>query len=266
MKIFVQGHKYFDLQYHSDIYYKYIIGDSHPVYNIDSLNRIFSEYCQMYWVWKNLHYNPDEVICFCHYSRQIDSKYINTNLIQNNDYIQAFYQVVYSVDMNNNRHYKLLSGWCKYLEGIPSFLYDDLEEYLDQQTLINTDFIKEYTNHNPFHLHARCIYAARYERCYELIQFIHDYVEYVANKHNIKSSRDWIYHVKDIIEYVKQHASNNTTYVKRLYQSSDNFKRIWNKDYGLFGNCNTWRIYSYIIEYLISIYIHCNKYFYNKIL
>ena len=45
-----------------------------------------------------------------------------------------------------------------------------------------------------------------------------------------------------------------------LYQTEDDFNNIFNDDYGFDADvCNSWRIYSYMIEILISLFIYSNE-------
>lgn len=61
-------------------------------------------------------------------------------------------------------------------------------------------------------------------------------------------------------DFSHQIINNSENSHRLLYQSRKDFMNIFNNDYGFSAKrCNSWRIYSYIIEILISLFIHVNN-------
>ena len=262
MYFFAQGHKPFNLNYYHPNYKKHIIGEIREGDNIDCLNRVFSEYCQMYYVWKNMKFNDDDILTFCHYSRQINPKHVNEKWIKGG-MIQAYYLNKYKIKVDKNVKYNLVEGFIKYTR-IPYFVYKDLEEYLDSQKILDSNKIMDYMNMENMEYHTRMIFSMRYDKFKELMEFLQGYVDFVANKYNIKKNGDWITHCKNkFIEHFRKVGSKNASFSQMLFQHKNNYNKIYNADYGLNGPCNCWRVYSYIFEYLVSTFIHLNNYFYN---
>jgi hypothetical protein len=93
------------------------------------------------------------------------------------------------------------------------------------------------------------------------MNFVNGFVEYLANKYHLYSFDDWKCHIsKNIISYYKKKGysylvGKKTYSYKLLFQKATDWLKIFNKDEGINCLCNHWRLYSYVIEDLISIYI-----------
>ena len=142
-------------------------------------------------------------------------------------------------------------------------LIHDMIEYLKSNTHLNINEIIEYTKHKEFitFIGMREIFVMKWEMFIEMCQFIEDYIHYVSNKYSIYSLYDWIEHVKTNI--IEEYRKKPKEYDIRLlcYQSQEKFNSIYNDNYG-YDISNCWRVYSYMIEILVSIYIGTHKNFY----
>lgn len=248
-----------ELSYNYDNKYViYNVNEYHDLQNIDMLNRMFCEYCGMYYVWKNN--IKDDVVVFSHYRRQINPKHIHIDKILNNNSFQVFYKYLYTSNYNNR--YQELYHIIKAL-NIPEFIYEDLCEYLDSQNIINHQKLNELCNSQNIIFYHRCIFATTWDNFCELNEFIYGYIEFIQEKYNIHTYEDWVnYFNKFIIpHYIKSDITKLNNF-SRCFQSIKQFSTVYNDDHGIQTN-NIWRIYAYIIEHLISIYIRSTNFFYD---
>ena len=138
-------------------------------------------------------------------------------------------------------------------------LKTDMIEYLQSNKVIDTDKIIEYTKHKEFiTFYMREIFVMKWEMFCEMMQFVEGYIKFISSKYNIYSLFDWIEHVrtKVIEEYRKP---KQRTWMQQCYQWNE-FATINDAIYG-YRTSNCWRVYSYMIEMLISIYIGTHKNF-----
>lgn len=262
-EIYCQGHTDFDLEYNSNFYRKYIIGQQDIDDNIDCLHRLFCEYCSMYWVWKNTTHRDKDILAFCHYSKQINPKHINISELLKPRTYQLFYSVFYQVNIDPSLKYNLIQG-CFRNKRVPQFVLDDIEEFLDTQEIIPQENILVYNNSSQVFLHNRNIYACSYKNFTRYMEFIQSYIDLVAKNHNIQTKTDWVYHIKeDIIEYYRDLNNQDLSFDVAFWADKDNFYQIYDNDYGLNSDCHVWRLYAYIIEFLFSIYMHNQYFFYD---
>lgn len=194
-------------------------------------NRLFSEYSGMYYIWKNKIYS--DYVGFCHYHRYI----FEHNLLD---------------DLNNDEYqYFFTCGKSKYilLDYLPKIISNDFYEFL------NMNDVKYKTNNITFY--SRCIYYCNWYSFNKLMIFLNSYINFIKNKYNIKNEEDWRNHViNNIISYYKDIEYSKWGH-KTLYQEKIEYMNMFNDDYGFNSPiCNQWRVYSYLIEFLISIYIN----------
>lgn len=264
MRIWVQGHQDFNLQYNSPVYQKYIVTQVHSGENIDILNKILCEYCSMYYVWKNN--LKDDIVAFCHYRRQLNEHDIDTNRILCDNSFQSFYILTGHNTANTNKRYPNIYNFYRYTINSPDFIYNDIEYYLDHQNFVDSDLLSKLSHEDPKVFYSRSIFATTWEQFNNIMEFLNGYIEFIKSKYNLERSIDWIKMIREkIISYYRQFNPYNLDSDHRFWQSPATYNTIFNEDYGWFGGSNTWRLYAYMIEQLISLYICCFNHFTDKI-
>lgn len=260
LKIWVCGNK-FHLPIHLDalMYNKFDLSLSYSRYNINEFNRIFSEFVMMHYVYANNIYS--KYIGTAHYHRYPIHNLINIERLDNNEiqYFRFFNNRRYlDISTYNNPDFALIEQQVNEFGG-PDMLKTDMIEYLQSNKVIDVDKIIEYTKHKEFITFYMCeIFAMKWEMFCEMMQFIEGYIKFISHKYNIYSLFDWIEHVrtKVIEEYRKP---KQRTWMQQCYQLNE-FTTINNSIYG-YQTSNCWRVYSYMIEILVSIYIGIHKNF-----
>lgn len=274
LKIWVCNHrKDIDLSKINDKLNIYNVYDLHDGKNIDHYNRLFSEYVLQYYIYENNIYSP--IVGFCQYSKQFQYDTI-TNFSNDKDKF-IFYQFI---KRKNNEYYsKLIKKYSWIYRQIreffgPQILIDDLIKYLNTQKIVNSKIIQQYTSLNTVPMIVFEMYVIDWNGFEKLSQFIKGYIDFIFKKYNICDEESFKKHVYDISirHYQRHYELIKDSFVKSCYQTFDRFKLINDKDndYG-YGKTNCWRVYSYIIEILISIFIYSyitndcqNSNLYNK--
>lgn len=270
MNIIIQGHKQFDLKYDSvksHQYIKYNVNDSlNKFKNIDIFNRFFCEWCSMYFIYKNN--LKSNIICFCHYRRQINYKHINLGEIVKNNSVQIFYLLKdYKLGLTNkNKEYPCIYNYLS-LCNLPYFAYLDIEEYINQQEIIDKNKLKEFCNRESVDFITRSIFCTTWDNFLIIARFIDGYIEYTANKYNLGYDLEkWkSFYIENVIKHFRNYPYTCNS-SRTLWQDKNRYDTIYNDDYGYQTN-NCWRLYSYTIELLIGFCISCmeNSYFYNRL-
>jgi len=241
-----------------DKYNVYIANQHHYRENIDKLNRIWCEYCGMYYVWKNnLH---SDFVGFCHYRRLIDVGKEEREKIKENNSIMYFSHII-SYNNNINENYSWLKCQLASFQCPPSII-EDVIDFLDNQNYVSSDKIKDICNLEKVPFHNREIFYTTWDKFCDMMKFLNEYFEFIAKKYEIKSIDDWKTHVSEhIISYYKKIYPTIRQCVldmfssKYCYQTLRKYKRIFDEDEGYYQFCNCWRIYAYITEVLISLWI-----------
>lgn len=242
------------------IYNKFDLSLKYSRYNINEFNRIFSEFVMMHYIYANNIYS--KYIGTAHYHRYPVKNLIDFKRIENNE-IQFFCwfnnRRYLDISTYNNPNFALVEHQVNEFDG-PDMLKTDMIEYLQSNKVIDVDRIIEYTKHREFiTYYMREIFVMKWEMFCEMMQFVEGYIKFISHKYNIYSLFDWIEHVrtKVIEEYRKP---KRRTFMQQCYQLSHKFETINNATNG-YQTSNCWRVYSYMIEMLISIYIGTHKNF-----
>jgi len=257
-------------------YSKFITKSSMARQNINPYNRFLSEFVAMWYVWKNNIYS--QYVGFCHYKRRIEIQDILFNNL--NGKIQYFYKHIINPEyirdhFSEDSEYPFIIR--KNNDTYPDIISKDMAKYLNIQEIIPTDKIKDYCtvkDRESFILYNREIYVCEWETFCELMNFVGGFIEYIADKYNLSSYNDWAKHIsKNIIALFKKrgrdYASKHNDYSNNLiFQKREDWLKIFDEDEGLNSFCNCWRVYSYSIEELISIFIGthdriCGKLYHN---
>lgn len=243
---------------------KFVTNYTPSKHNINKLNRFLCEFVGMYYVYKNNVYSP--YVGFCHYRRLAFIQNCSFNDLTN-DNIQCFskFEVYNSAILpfiEDTFEYPFLERKRKEMY-VPKKIMDDAVEYLHKQTVIPQDKLKQYTTIKKgevFYFYPREMYFCKWEVFCELMQFICGYIDFVSSKYNLITFDDWKSHVRDeVISYHKKLGreyvdSHNERECFCIFQSKEKFMSIFNEEEG-FSTANNWRVYAYIIEDLISIFI-----------
>lgn len=262
MNIWVIGTNYEQFENYEETLYKCKFITNAPLMknNINHLNRFLSEYVCMWYVWKNN--IKSEYIAFCHYRRQKNIQDMIFPQLQKG-YIQYFYALFLPPCFFRRKGELTFMLRNIYM---PSFIKEDAIQYLKTQTIIPYDNIKKFcTPRSEIIFPCREIFACKWEIFCDMMEFISGYVEFICNKYNLVTKEDWINHIKTkIISYHKSKGKKFLEYyqdgsMEVIYQKKENYLKIYDKDEGLNSLCNNWRMYSYMIEDLIGLYIGTHK-------
>ena len=257
-KIWVCGNN-FKLWKQADpsIYNKFDLSDYYNCYNINDYNRIFSEFVMMHYVYANNLYS--KYIGTAHYSRYPVASRIDYSRLDNGE-IQFFSGWNKSLNDNYvNDDFALIEKQVKEFDG-PDMLIYDMIEYLKSNKVVNVDDIINYTKKQNLIIFYRCeIFTMKWELFCEMMEFVEGYIRFISAKYNIYSMYQWIEHIKtNVIEYYRIEKTRN--FCTRCYQNEEKFNTINDMYYG-YTTSNCWRVYSYMIEMLISIFIGTHKNF-----
>lgn len=258
LKIWVIGTDDFKLNKDPKIYQKFITNWEYEGESINSLNRIFSEYVGMYYVWKNQ--IKSDYVGFCHYRRLIDNYLCKPNTFQ---YYYHYYPMFLHDHFRESINTEIPYIYYFFGRiGTPKFVIDDCIEWLKTQKILSYSRILELINPKlilDIAFVGREIYLTDWNLFNKLMEFLDNYIQFIAKKHNINSKEDWKAHVfEDLIKYYRVH---HPPYGVCIYQKEEEYNHIFDEDGGFSKKCNCWRVYSYVIEHLISIFILCNNHF-----
>ena len=270
-KIWIVGTNRKDIKINNNPYYNIFITNDEPNrQNINSLNRFLSEFVAMWYVWKNNLYS--NYIGFCHYHRLINISDIKFEQIDKS--IQYFYEAKYSQNdidkhLDLNLEYPFLS--MKSLT-IPDFILEDIKEYCNLQE--NKDIIKECskpTKNNEYSFYHKEIFCTDWETFCDMMVFINGFIEYTSDKYKLKNRNDWKNHIENNVIGFYRDLSKSYAWLfpdhssELLWQNQDDFLKIFNEGKGINEFCNNWRVYSYVIEFLISVFISTKKHFHGTL-
>jgi len=259
-------------------YYKYINLSENKENSINYLNRFFSEYCAMYYVWKNN--IQSDIVSFCHYRRIINNNYIDINEILQNNAIQYYFgstlnttKTKYNDYLSDygkkniiNKNYKYYNiAWWIYSWNAPEFLINDISDYLSQQKIIPQKTLKIYTKEAKYIPWAGLeIFSMSWENFCLMNNFIWNFIKYIDDKYLLElDEQNWkkFYKLKILPHYrlfnIKKYREFHGLV---LYGTKKEYMEIYSikHDLGYNTRCNVWRIFSYIIEVLINLFIICN--------
>lgn len=280
---------------HVDDYVFLNINESTDLKNINQFARLFNEYCVYYYVYENKLYEDLDIISFCHYRRIIDyNKICFDRLISDKNLIQYYEKYTYNqktfrelLDFSNlsseygddfHNYFYLYQYF--YSMNFPNFLVDDLKEYIFSycnKEINKTKYNLSYENKKNYFF-SRSIISLSSNKFVELMEFVNNYFNFISNKYKINLfDYDEIidFYRKNIIEHYKKEFRNNPLYQNKnlskisinrimLFQTPGNFKKIFYHQYGDYGlneYCNVWRLFGYIFEYLVNIFICFNNRF-----
>jgi hypothetical protein len=230
--------------------------------NINHLNRFVNEFVCQWYVYKNN--IKSDYVSFCHYRRQHSiTKIVFPELKKGRiQYFYRFFIPKHETDMSTEFPFFYRN---KYM---PPFMLEDLGEYLKTQKLIPIEDIKRHCTpakgqQVPFY--NREAYACRWEEFCGMMEFVCGYYDFICKKYNLNTREDWIRHISENIigyhkSFGKEAVSRYSEYsLEMIYQRREDYLHIFDEDEGLNSFCNNWRLYAYMIEDLIGLYIGTHK-------
>lgn len=250
--------------------------------NINHLNKYWSEYvCQRYVYDNQLKSN---IITFCHDIRLVKYTKIDVDRIKGENAVQYYYTWD---DCYTSEYDKLGNRTAKDEElpdirfrniyhelvmkmGQPRFMYDDFIEYLHKQTIVPIESIAETASSENVSFITRECYSCTWDTFCEMQQFLLGYFDFVQVKYGLcydKKRHDEFFLTTIVPHYRYQYeqANGELNFSHLLYQSKSFFSTIFNSDmnYGLSCRNNVYRLFSYNIELLISLFIYSRNHFMN---
>lgn len=239
-----------------DVYNVFTTNYKYTRDNLNSINKILNEYVGMWYVYKNN--IKSDYVGFCHYRRLISLPNNYKKLLTKYDYLHFFDINRY---YNDNIKYEFPEN--KFIEyqvhsfGGPKFLVEDSYNYIKNQNIISYDKFLEINKRDVLTWPNRAIYFTTWENFTKLMQFLEGYINFVKEKHNIVSEEDWINHIKkDVLTYYRSKRFTNN---KFPYCSKYSRNHIWDEDEGRYSQCNCWRMYGYMIELMIAVFLLSNN-------
>lgn len=241
---------------------KFVTNDEIEGENINHLNRFLNEFVCQYYVWKNNIYS--KYVAFCHYRRVIEVDSITLSKVREGA-IQYFHCLFLDEPCFKTSYDYPLAARNTYM---PSFMIDDIQEYLRHQKIIPQDSLKKFCTLNEdgyVRFPCRAMYACKWDIFCDMMSFIFGYIDFVSDKYGLRSKEDWIKHISNkVIAYHKSIGKEkietfNDHSMDAMYQSKEEYLRIFDEDEGLNSYCNNWRLYAYTLEDLVAIYIGTHK-------
>ena len=248
-----------DIEKYSEVYKPFVTSRKYIKDNINEYQRFLNEYVAMYYVWKNN--IKSKLIGFCHYRRIIPLDKVCYDLVTSEN-IQVFSMfnrtdVRYHHDIESVLQAKYQSI-CRFTKEYGQFdhIYNDIEEYIDSQNLLNPEQLKEITTYKYFYnsiFISREMFICTWEDFDKMMRFISGYVNHILTKYDINSFDDFKNHIQNAILIPYKNAANDQEkhFFAGFIGDKSSFVRKNIDD--LSGN--HWRIYAYIIEQLISVFI-----------
>lgn len=248
-----------DIEKYSEVYKPFVTSRKYIKENRNEYQRFLNEYVAMYYVWKNN--IRSKLVGFCHYRRIIPLNKVCYELITPGK-IQ-----VYSLFKNSDIkcHQDLgeilkskYQSICRFAKEYGNFdhIYGDMEEYIDSQNVLDPEGVANLSRYNYYYnsaFVAREMFVCTWEDFDKMMRFISGYVDHILTKYNINSFDDFKKHMQTkILEPFKK------TYKDREHHFFGGF--ICNKSDFMYKNLedlsgNYWRIYAYVIEQLVSVFI-----------
>lgn len=247
--------------------------------NINHLNRFWSEFVCQYYVRKNN--LKSQVITFCHDTRIVKASKVHTQRINTEKSIEYYFLVYTNMrrshdklgnrlgfdtitgdDLNfRNFYYEIVSKM-----GQPKFMFDLFANYLRKQKIVPLESIINQANDLDYSFVTREIFSCNWKTFLEMTDFTIEYFDYIQNELNLSYDleKHKQFFIKEIFpHYIELNKNVNMTYSKYLYQSTEDFNKISRPDldYGFVGRNNVFRLFSYHIEILISIFIRSKIHF-----
>ena len=251
---------------------------------INHLNRILCEgVCLVYPYLNN---KKSDYIGFRHYRRLFDESKIKFDKLDNN-WIQYFhshfpknYYETYGKNFNINIDYKTpyrnIENHCFFWSMDKCGIMDDMIEFF--QTLY-PQYLK-----NERELHKMvwaCTFVCKWDLYVELAKFIYDYIKFINDKYDLDFDENkWAKHVYDkFLTYNQIHHPKSPNMMIMKPEEDDGSiwmeltfwgERGWTTcPYEGFTSLintyeNLYRVYSYNIEFLVSVFIYNHKSFLMK--
>lgn len=260
--------------------FKSIEGD-----NINHLNRFWSEYVCQYYVWKNN--KKSDIVTFCHDNKIIKTQCIDIDNIDTNK-IQ-YYSCV-QIDMSKDKdifgntiekkenltNIQFRNIYYEIVEKMhqPMFMYDDLTEYLNTQKVLSLESIESIANDDNYLFCNLEMYSCVWSDFVKLQELLFSYFEFIESKYKFNRDphkyKDFfrsiiVPHYQQLIVDSEQN-NEKLSISAMLYQISERFMTVLEEstDYGFDRRNNIYRLFSYMIEILISLFIRTKDSFYNK--
>ena len=252
--------------------------------NLNLLTRFLSEgCCLLYPYLNNL---KTDYIGFMHYRRwfNYDMNYLPIKLLEQN-YMQYFHFHMPTDEITKHREeygcegfdyrtpYKDIENHCFFWSMDKCGIMDDLIEFL--QTKYPQYLEGEKEIHDMIWV---CMFVCKWEIYVELAKFLYDYVKFINDKYNLEwNDIKWYNHVYDkFLTYNQQHhpKTPDNIYCKRVEDDGSVWCELpfWGEQgwttcpyegykTSIDTNSNLFRVYSYNIEFLTSVFIHNHKHY-----
>ena len=233
--------------------------------NINQLNRIFCEGVGILYPWLNN--LKSEIIGFQHYRRYYNYSKDNLNLEDiYNGKIQVFNKLY--LDDYTNEHcrqflYKDAGVHFTFWKEVNNGFYDDFIEFVSNKF---PEYLESLKTHNA--LNSASVFVCTWNNYVKMCEFIWEYLNFVANKYSINFYDDieWAVFVKR--HFIDFNSKNKISPRKVSWDIENDFgKDNWftyiynNPDHFKYG---LYRIFSFNIEYLISVFANYIGTTFNK--
>ena len=227
--------------------------------NINHLNRLFCEgVCILYPYFNNI---KSDIIGFQHYRRWYHSDYntLKINEIKTGK-IQVFQNRTIKI-IDTNEKYKFISHFFTFWR-MNNIFYNDCIEYLSNNY---PEYLKEKENIYKFHGHS--LFVCNWDKYIKFCELFWGYLNFISDKYrfDIYNENDWIEFIK---EYFILYNRNNKVptitlpWIPNIPYGHDNWI---NDDYiNDLESFYYYRIFSYILEFFISIFADTEGYIYDE--
>ena len=261
------------------------INAANPNYILGHLNHFYSEFTGIFQIYKEYcnHQNNNDIISICHYRRIIPDKHIHIDRIIDNQ-IQYYFKYIYDayiplydykgVQLEQYNNYIGQYKGIQYLIGLfnpPKFIYDDIETYLNVQDIIPQHILIDMYNQHKTGYASHEIFTCQIYHLERIVNFIFGFITYMNDKYDLMFDEER--HKQFFIDHVFPHYTNiNNIVMDNIMSRGYTLQPILMMRYDMksfdYGydtpGCNCWRLFSYVIEILIGIYILCNRSFIDK--
>lgn len=253
-------------------------------HNLNILTRFLSEgCCLLYPYLNNL---KTDYIGFMHYRRlfNYDMNYLPLKLLaQDNiqyfhfhmptDEIKKYREEYGCIGFDYRTPYKNIENHCFFWSTDKCGIMDDLIEFLE------TQYPQYLENEKEIHdIVWACIFVCRWDIYKELAKFLYDYISFISDKYQLNwDEKKWYKHVYDkFLIYNQEHhpKTPDNVFCKRVEDDGSVWCELpfWG-DKGwttcpysgyktsINTHSNLFRVYSYNIEFLTSVFIYNHKHF-----
>lgn len=230
--------------------------------NINQLNHIICEGCGvLYPYFNNL---KSELIGFQHYRRHFKINKIKYNEIISKNIVQVFidritipnedYNILKKNNIKNNIYVDAFNHF-NFWRIVDNGFYDDFIDYLYKYF---PEYFPTLYKINKFHNYS--MFVCTWKKYIELCEFLWGYLTYIADKYSFD-----IYNDLDWAEFINEHfiKFNKDNKIPDRHFGQNNWFTLSYDNPNHFKYC-LFRIFSFNIEYLISLFANNTGYIYDK--